>query len=66
MHHIILTFDKSQPIYMENISNYGICRINNVSVCPCKKISRTSLFVGWGRDGLDMVKGEGEVEERTC
>ena len=37
MHNISLSFNKSLLIYMEIISNFHICRTNNVPVSPCKK-----------------------------
>ena len=43
MHSIKLSFKYCQPIYKENMSDYCICRTNNVIVRPCEKISRTSL-----------------------
>ena len=43
MHNICLSFNYHQPIYIENMLDYFICRTNNQSVHPCKKFPRTLL-----------------------
>ena len=47
IHNNILSFNKNQLAYKENLPNYCICRTNNVSVRPLEMRGRFEVLKLW-------------------